>query len=157
GELTVATLRVHRGAARLYSGAYEEARRSWEDEERAVIAEHQRLRDEQRRVERRLHEARREHESALRSTSSGRQMKDKNDHDGRGGLTKGRAEAAEKGIGRKVGVIRKKLERAALATSSTHVDKALGRSLFVDYVRAPNPWLVRLDADVIRAGDKEVL
>ena len=156
-ELTLGTLRIHRGGARLYSGAYDDARREWEAEERSQIALHQRLRDEQRRVERRLHETRREREAAAANLSAGRRMKDKNDHDARGMLAKIRVESAEKGLGRKVGVVRHQLERATEEASSVHIEKTLGRSVFVDYVRAPNPWLATLEAASICAGDHEVL
>jgi ATPase subunit of ABC transporter with duplicated ATPase domains len=156
-ELTESTLRIHRGGARLYSGAYDDARREWEAEERSQILSHQRLRDEQRRVEKRLNDARREHEAAAANTNARRRMKDKNDNDARGMLAKGRAESAEKGLGRKVGVVRHRLERAVEEGSTVQVEKTLGRSVFVDYVRAPNPWVATLEAESIRAGDREVL
>src|SRR5262249_52815847 len=118
--LTESTLRVHRGSALLYRGSYEEARRAWEAGESAHLLSYRRAKAEQRRVEQRLVEARREHASVVANTTR-RRMKDKNDHDGRGMGAKGRVAAAEKGLGRKVGIERQRLERAVSAVSSIQV------------------------------------
>src|SRR5579864_3636827 len=53
------TVRVDRGAARLWRGPYTEAKRSWEAEEREYQAEHDRLKREHRALSRRLADKRR--------------------------------------------------------------------------------------------------
>jgi ATPase subunit of ABC transporter with duplicated ATPase domains len=156
-ELTGNTLRIHRGAARLFPGAYESARRTWEAEERGVIDDHQRKRDVERVIARRLDDARRTQAAADAGRSSKARMKDRHDHDARGGLAKGEAASAEKRAGKTVGVVRRELERAALETAAVTIDKSVGRSVFVGYARAPSPWLFQLDSPGIYAGDAPVL
>ncbi len=156
-ELTGNTLRIHRGSARILPGPYEVARRAWEAEERGVIDEHQRKRDVERVIARRLDDARRTLASADAGRGSKNRMKDRHDHDARGGLAKGQAAAAEKRAGKTVGIVRRSLERAAEETSAVTIEKSVGRSVFVGCARAPSPWLFQLDSQGIYAGDAPVL
>jgi ATPase subunit of ABC transporter with duplicated ATPase domains len=156
-ELTENTLRIHRGAARIFPGAYESARRAWEAEERAEIEGHQRKREEQRVIARRLDDARRTQASADAGRSSKNRMKDRHDHDARGGLAKGQAAAAEKRAGRTVGVVRRELDRAVEAVEAIAVEKGVGRSVFVGYARAPSAWLFQLESKEICAGEAPLL
>jgi ATPase subunit of ABC transporter with duplicated ATPase domains len=64
---------------------------------------------------------------------------------------------AEARLGHQVGMLRRELERAEEAVGEFTADKTLGRSVFVDYVRSPNPWLFTLDVPSLRAGDVELL
>ena len=156
--LTASTLRVACGEARLWPGAYEAARRAWEMEARGRQDERDRLRDEARRLERRLADERRARAGAEASLSARHRMKDRNDHDARGMMAKFRAEQAEKKAGRNVGVARREVERASarLATAAPPL-RELGGSVFVGYAPSPSSRLVALDAPVLRAGDAPVL
>jgi ATPase subunit of ABC transporter with duplicated ATPase domains len=156
-ELTGNTLRIHRGTARIFPGAYEAARRAWESEERAEIDEHQRRRDEQRGIAKRLDDARRNQAAADASRSSKSRMKDRHDHDARGSLAKGQAASAEKRAGKTVGVVRRELDRAVAATAAITVEKDVGREVFVGYARAPSPWLFQLESKEICAGEAPLL
>ena len=156
-DLTGNTLRIRRAAARLYPGSYEAARRAWEADEAAEIEAHQRKRDEQRGLARRLDDARREQASADAGRSAKSRMKDRHDHDARDSLAKGRAAAADKRAGKTVGVARRELARAAAEVAAVAIEKDVGRSLFVGYARAPSPWIFQLDAPEVRAGDAAVL
>ena len=156
-ELTESTLRIHRGAGRIYPGSYEASRRAWEAEEHAEIEAYQRKREEQRAVARRLDDARRTLASADASRRSKTRMKDRNDNDARGSLAKGNAAFAEKRAGKTVGIVRRELERAVEEVASIAIEKDVGRSVFVGYARAPSPWLFQLDAKEICAGDAAVL
>jgi ATPase subunit of ABC transporter with duplicated ATPase domains len=155
--LTTTTIRVAAGAVTLYPGAYSEARALWEQEAGARQEAHDRARAQRDAVSRRLADARRDRASAERSLSAKHRMKDKNDHDSRGMLTKIRAERAEARVGRDVGVLRAELARAEDAVPSFAPDPTIGRSVFVDYARAPSARLIALDADEVRAGDRVVL
>ncbi|MFO0755868.1 MAG: ATP-binding cassette domain-containing protein [Byssovorax sp.] len=84
-------------------------------------------------------------------------MKDRHDHDARGMGAKVRAERAEARIGRMVGVRRAELERAEAALPAFEVDRSLGRSIFVDYARAPGARLASLDLDRLDAGEQRLL
>ncbi len=135
-ELTASTLRVHRGAGRIYPGSYEAARRAWEAEERAEIEAHQRKREEQRAIARRLDDARRTQASADASRRAKNRMKDRHDNDARGSLAKGNAAIAERRAGKTVGIVRRELERAVEEVEAVAIEKDVGRSVFVGYARA---------------------
>ncbi|MCP3100444.1 ATP-binding cassette domain-containing protein [Myxococcus sp. K15C18031901] len=156
-SLTTATLRVHGGGAHLYAGAYSAAREQWEAEREAELSAHQQARAEQRRVAHALGEARRQQQSADANRSTRKRMKDKNDSDARTLGAATLASWAEQRAGRRVGVLRRELERASEAVGEVAQDKTLGRSVFVGYERAPNPWLFTLDVPELRAGDIPLL
>jgi ATPase subunit of ABC transporter with duplicated ATPase domains len=84
-------------------------------------------------------------------------MKGRHDTEARGMGMKLRAEWAEARISRSVGVRRAELDRAVAAVPAFEVDPTLGRSVFVDYARAPSPRLAVLDADTVCAADHVVL
>ncbi|MBN1206109.1 MAG: ABC-F family ATP-binding cassette domain-containing protein [Myxococcaceae bacterium] len=156
-ELTTSTLRVHAGEARLWPGAYAEARQHWEAEREGQLVARQQAQEEHRRVARQLDQARRDQQAASAARNTGRRMKDKNDNDARSMGAKVVAGWAEAGHGRRVGVLRREAERAAEAIGEFQVDKTVGRSVFVDYVRSPNPWLFTLEEHRLRAGEVELL
>ncbi|HEX8698516.1 MAG TPA: ATP-binding cassette domain-containing protein [Myxococcaceae bacterium] len=156
-ELTTSTLRVHAGEARLWPGAYSEAQQHWEAEREGQIAARQQAQEAHKRVLRQLDQARRDQQSATLARNAGRRMKDKNDNDARSMGAKVVAGWAEATHGKKVGVLRREAERAAESIGEFQADKTVGRSVFVDYVRSPNPWLFTLENHRLRAGDVELL
>ncbi|APR86504.1 ATPase components of ABC transporters with duplicated ATPase [Minicystis rosea] len=155
--LTTSTLRVHGGTVTTYPGAYGKARLLWEQEARAAEEAHDRARAQHRALTRRLADARRERAQAEQNLSSRSRMKDRNDHDGREFGAKNVAGWAEARAGRKVGVIRAEAARAEAAIPEHVADPTIGRSVFVDYARAPSPRLATLDMDEICAGDRVIL
>ena len=124
---------------------------------RGSNAARQQAQETHRRVAQQLDQARREQQSASLARNAGRRMKDKNDNDARSMGAKVVAGWAEARHGRKVGVLRREAERAAEAIGEFQVDKTVGRSVFVDYVRSPNPWLFTLENHRLRAGEVELL
>jgi len=155
--LTARTIRVHSGELSLYEGAYDEARATWEHEARAREETHARASSERRAAARRLADAHRDRASAERSLSARSRMKDRNDHDARSMGAKVAAGWAEARIGRTVAVRRAELARAEAAVPAFAVDPTLGRSVFVDYARAPSPRLLAFEADELRAGERPLL
>ncbi|RKG68856.1 ABC transporter ATP-binding protein [Corallococcus exercitus] len=155
--LTQATLRVHGGEAHLYPGAYSAAKGHWEAERESEVAAHQQSKAERDRAAQLLDKARREHQGATLSRSTGRRMRNKNDSDARGLGPSTLASWAESRLGHQVTVKRRELERAESAVGTFTVDKTVGRSVFVDYVRSPNPFLFTFDTPGLKAGDVEVL
>ncbi|XXX76522.1 ATP-binding cassette domain-containing protein [Sorangium sp. So ce134] len=150
--LTVGTIRVDRAAARLYPGGYSAAKELWEAEARGREEAHQRLRAEERQLRRRLGEERRVQAAADAERSTKNRVKGPRDHDARGMLAGIRVAAAEARLSRSVGVTRRKLEKVSAEAGEFEFEKAVGRSVFVDYERSPAPWLFVLDAPEIRAG-----
>ncbi|MFP2931814.1 ATP-binding cassette domain-containing protein, partial [Pyxidicoccus sp. 3LG] len=102
-------------------------------------------------------QARREQQAATAARHTRNRMKDKNDNDARSMGAKVVAGWAEGRAGQRVGVMRRELERASEAVGEFTADKTVGRSVFVGYVRSPNPWLFTLDVPELRAGDVELL
>ncbi|WP_437675543.1 ATP-binding cassette domain-containing protein [Sorangium sp. So ce131] len=149
--LTVGTVRVEQGAARLYPGGYSAARELWEAEARGREEAHQRLRAEERQLRRRLGEERREQAAADAQRSINKRAKGPRDHDARGMLANFRVSTAEARLSRNVGVTRRKLEKVSAEAGTFEFEKAVGRSVFVGYERSPAPWLFVLDAPEIRA------
>ncbi|MBF5040980.1 ABC-F family ATP-binding cassette domain-containing protein [Aggregicoccus sp. 17bor-14] len=153
--LTSHTLRVHGGSARLWSGGYSQARAEWEAEAQGVLQARAQAKEAHRRAEQQLAQARRDREAANRARS-GRHL-DKHDSDSRTLGAKTLVAWAEAGLGRRVGILRRQTERTAEALESVEVEKSLGRSIFVDYARAPKPTLFALDAPVLEAGGAPLL
>jgi ATPase subunit of ABC transporter with duplicated ATPase domains len=156
-ELTTSTLRVQRGEARLYRGGYADARRTWEAEEQGLIDAHHRVREEERALRRRLDDTRRSLAETTADRSTGKRMKGPKDSDARGILANNKVEYAEAKIGRSARVLRDKLAEVSAEASSFHIQKGLGRSIFVDYVRSPTPWLFTIDEPVLMAGSAPIL
>ncbi|QSQ15797.1 ATP-binding cassette domain-containing protein [Myxococcus landrumensis] len=155
--LTSATLRVHGGDARLWPGAYSAAKQHWEAEREAEVDAYQQRRSEQRRAARMLDQARREQQGADASRSTSKRLKNKYDNDARSMGAKVTVGWAEAHAGRRVGILRRELESASEAVGEFTADKTLGRSVFVDYARSPNPWIFTLDTPEIRAGEVTLL
>ncbi len=155
--LTSSTLRVHAGDARLWPGAYSAAQACWEAEREGQLTTRRQAQENHRRVARQLDQARREQQAASAARHAGRRMKDKHDNDARSMGAKVVAGWADARHGQRVGVLRREAERAEEAIGEFQVDKTVGRSVFVDYVRSPNPWLFTLEDHTLRAGEMELL
>ncbi len=158
-SLAAYTIRVDRGAARLWRGSYSEAKRSWEAETREYQSRHDRLKREHRALTRRLADKRRLAQAAEHEANSGARlrMKGRKDHDATGMMAKGKAQMGSERISRDVAVTRAKSERVARRLSQFDFKKQKGRSVLVDYVVAPKNRVLGIDAKTICAGDKPVL
>lgn len=155
--LTSYTIRFHGGAARLWRGAYQTARQSWEREAREHREAYLRIREEQRKILARLKDKRRLATASEPHASLRRRMKGIHDHDARGMMTKGKARTASARVSREVGVLHRKSERIAAELGAFRFCKPPGRSLFVDYIPAPASRLLSLDIAELRAGHKLIL
>ncbi len=156
-ELTAYTLRFHQRSVRLWRGSYSHARAAWEAEARECQDAYARVKATARTLERRLADKRRSRAAAEAKAHTRVRMRNLRDHDARSMMAKGKARAGEARLARDVGVIRHKLERTAAEVAGYRFEKTPGRSVFVDYVRAPMSCLLRLDAAVLRAGERELL
>jgi ATPase subunit of ABC transporter with duplicated ATPase domains len=155
-SLTTATLRVHAGTVHLWPGSYSAAREAWESELEARRTARQQAQDEQRRLQQRLVQTRRDQEAASAARNTGNRMRSKYDSDARGMGATTLASWADAQHGRRVANTRREVERAAAAVESIEVEKTLGRSVFVDYVRPPHALLFSLDLPGLRVGEVEL-
>ncbi len=156
-ELCAYTVRVDRATARMWRGSYSEAKHGWEAEEHERVAEHERLKRKHQKLRRVLADKRRIVAEAAATASARHRMKNAHDHDATDKMTKGKAGLAAKRTSRDVTVMRTKTERAAEQLDGLEFTKQKGRSLFVDYVPAPQNRVLGIDEDVIRAGDHPIL
>jgi ATPase subunit of ABC transporter with duplicated ATPase domains len=153
--LTDRTLRLCGGEARIYSGAYTDARATWEAEARAAWNRRSAAQREARHADRKLADARRARQAAQHTLSG--QGRDPKDHDARSFTAKTLRMWAEDRLGSQVNRMRAAAERARDAIPGVPAAIELGRSVFVDFVRAPRPTLLTLDADTLRAGELPLL
>ncbi len=156
GELTRATLRVHRGAVALYEGAYDRACALWEAEREARLDERRRLDGEARRAKARLADARRTHDSAERNTSTRARMRNPNDSDARTIGAANLASWAEAKAGRVVGVRRAEAERAAERARAVPVEREVGGELAFPFEPSPRPLLARLELGELARGGRSL-
>ena len=154
-ELPRITLRVHDARMSAHSGGYADAAEAWSADESKRQEAHDRARDRVRTLASRLDRERRDHASSDRQRSSSARMKDKNDHDARNSLAKGRAAAAEARAGRNVHVVRAELTRAEEDIPTFVKDRTLGGRVFASWARAPSATLFHVDEDEIAAPSAE--
>jgi ATPase subunit of ABC transporter with duplicated ATPase domains len=154
--LTVRTLRLDRGAARLVDGAYGQARETWEAESRAAWSRRAEAQADVRKASRKLAEARRRRDAAERSQSGAH--RDPKDSDARTLGAKTLRSWAEARLARDVRTRRAVAERAAEDVQDAPPPAAeVGRSVFLGWARAPRSLLLGVDADEVRAGSRVVL
>ncbi len=142
------------GKVSQYSLPYSKAREVWLGEESRIKNSREQLRSEQRKLKRRLDTARRSREKAESSMITGKRSKGIHDTDARSMAAKGRVINAEQKLGREVTVLKGKLERKQEAVDNIHIEKEIGRSVFVLEEISPKPELVWLKNEKLYAGDK---
>ena len=154
--LTRETLRIRARRVEATPGAYDDAKREWDRQEREAHGERDGLRAARSAAERRLGDARRARASAERSLSPS--MKDPRDHDARSMARKGLARRAEKSLARLVTTRRAALERAGDRLAGTEaVVRERGGPLFVDWEPAPRRLVLSAHLPVLRAGERVLL
>ena len=158
-RLTTYTVHVHDGTARIWRGAYGDAKRAWEAEQREYHASFERLKHERDKLRRRLADKRRISQSAAAdwSVGAGKRMRGPRDHDATSMMAKGKSEMASARLSRDVGNLRRGVDRVEERMGEFQFHKDKGRALFVDYVPAPMTRVFALDQNEILAGSKRVL
>jgi ATPase subunit of ABC transporter with duplicated ATPase domains len=155
--LTQHTLRLADGCARMYSGAYTQAREAWLLEQEQARSHRRQVQGRVRALERQLQDARAAQAGAVANRSTGRRMKNRHDSDARGVLAQTKADWAVATHGRGVQLLRRELAREDDKLSQAHVDKPLGRPVFADFARAGTPVIAWLPPQTLRAGERALL
>jgi ATPase subunit of ABC transporter with duplicated ATPase domains len=155
-RLTSYTVQVSDGGARIWRGAYSDAKRAWEAEERERYAEYESLKHQRENLERRLAD-RRALQAAAASNTTRSRMKGPRDHDATSSLEKGKARAGLARQSHVAGILRREVDRVADRLDEYKFRKAKGRAIFVDYVPAPVARVFTLDEDAICAGAVRLL
>jgi len=158
-RLTTYTIRVHEGSARIFRGAYGDAKLAWEAEERERHDRFDRLKEKHAALRRRLGDKRRLAMSAESQWNAGaaQRMKGPRDHDATSMMARGKAEMASRKLSREASILRRSIDRVSGELDEFEFRKEKGRAVFVDYVPAPASRIFAIDRDAIYAGDQRVL
>ncbi|MDP8958628.1 MAG: ATP-binding cassette domain-containing protein [Actinomycetota bacterium] len=151
-SITGATIRVDRGRAELWAGGYSSAKKEWQEAEASQVAAYQELRKEQKRLERRLADQRREVEQRAGSFRKSVRTSGSQDHDARGMLRKGRANAGEAAAARRMSVAREQAARLAEDAAGFDLRKPKGRRVAFRYDRAPRATLLHYRGPIEAGG-----
>jgi len=156
-ELTERTLWIEAGEIEVFRTGYGDARAQRDEAYTRSLETLTRAQEAQRRLERRLAEARDDQRRATASRSTGKRMRNRHDSDARTLAADFHAEQAQKRIGRQVGIVRREAARAAQVVDTMELRKELGRGVFLDWEPAPKSTLVALDRAAIAAGERTLL
>jgi ATPase subunit of ABC transporter with duplicated ATPase domains len=155
--LCVRTARLAGSTLELLPGNYAAAQAEWQALRQATLHAKAELRQTEARLQHRAEERRQRAESAERDRSASRRMRDKNDHDARGMLAKNRAEFAGKRLAREASALVSRVSRVREELGALHVEKELGRELFLDYVPWSKPVVLRVAFDSLVRGSRRLL
>jgi len=158
-RLTTYTIRVHDGSARIFRGAYGDAKQAWEAEERERHDQYDRLKEKHATLRRRLGDKRRIAMSAESQWNAGaaQRMKGPRDHDATSMMARGKAEMASRKLSREASILRRSIDRVSGEIEEFKFRKEKGRAVFLEYVPAPASRIFAIDTDAVCAGDREVL
>ncbi len=135
-------LRMEGGTLTLWQGGYEVARAAWEVLEQAEIDGYQRVKSEQKKVERRLSDKRRA--SATKTAHHQRDLRQAGikDRDARSMEKKGRFEGGQRQGSHEMSLLRDEAERLGTAAAGYEMQRKLGGELFFDYEPPRRPLLL---------------
>jgi ATPase subunit of ABC transporter with duplicated ATPase domains len=145
-------VRVFASAARLYRGNYSTARATWEAEERDYQTAHDRLRDEGRKLRRRLSDKRRAVATAMARKSRENRKRGLFDHQ-----VAAPARTIASRTARDITILRRSESRIADAIAGFKFSKQPGGPVSFDFEPSRSPRLLALDANELRVADNIVL
>jgi ATPase subunit of ABC transporter with duplicated ATPase domains len=155
--LCVRTARIGPSGLELFPGNYSAAQAEWAALREATVLAKAELRSTEARLRQRVEERRHRAECAERNRSSARRMRNEHDHDARGMLAKNKAEAAGRRLAREASALSSRVSRVQSELGALHVEKQLGRELFVDYVPWHKPIVLRVAFDALERGERRLL
>ncbi len=157
-RLTIRTLRVGAGGARLWGAPYSVAVQEWTAEESALLERYAEAGRRKKNLKRRLADERRTAEQ--RNAAHGRDLRkaDPKDHDARSLSAKARHESGNVAGQQRRGVLRRSLDRADDELEGLVPGKAFGSSIFFDFEPSPKRRLLHfsgpLEAGPLRLADR---
>jgi len=151
------TVRVARGSAWAYRGAYSHARETWQLEESELRARHAEARDAARALERRISERREQRDQAQSRMRTSKRMKNARDSDARFRFKQTRRRSAMTQLGHEIARTHSALERAHTRLAELEVTKELGGAIYLDWEPPRVPVLAVLKERELRAGDRALL
>ncbi len=150
--LTTHTLRLHRGSAEMWNGAYGVAREAWTAAEREHIAEYRQLRREQKKLDRRIADQRRTAESKRARFQRQMRTSAPKDVDARSAAATSVFREGEASAARRLATAVGARDRIVDKLGGVTIDKDFGGTLFVDWEPSPKAELVAFHGDLAAGG-----
>jgi len=147
--LTTHTIWLENGNTQILNHPYTESKSLVDSSKKEAMEKRESLRDEQKKVQRQLRSLSNKQGAADKNISHKSRMKGIRDHDGRSMAAKGRAIHAEKKLGQNVTKTKGELNRITENLQDHFVEKELGGSLFLEYVKSEKNPIVSLHIDAI--------
>ncbi len=152
-SLTTRTLRVHNGQAELWNGSYSVAHAAWTEAHEQQVAEYQRLRTEQKKLDRRISDQRRAAETKRALYQRRIREADFKDIDARSTVTQGHFLGGEAAAAKKLSTTVRARDRVAALVGNTSLSKERGGELFIDFEPAEKAEVAVVIGD-LAAGDR---
>ncbi len=153
--LTRRTIRIGNGRVEVWNGPYGVARTAWEAKEAQQLDRYERMRAEQKKLERRIADQRRKSQQKDAERIRERRAAGKHDLDTRGTAASYRHERGQKTGAQTVFSMTNSLERLTGDLEAIDFDKDLGGAITFDYEPATKEFLVIFSGAVV-AGDRHL-
>ena len=152
-DLTTATLRVVGGRVESWNGPYDAAREGWQARDAQLVERHDKLKNEQKKLARRIADQRRKSQQKDAERIRERRAAGKHDLDTRGTAASYKHERGQKTGAQTVFSMTNSLARVASEIDELQFDRQLGGSIAFDFEPAPKEFLARY-AGPVMAGDR---
>ncbi len=154
-DLTESTLRVVGGRVESWNGGYDSAREGWQMRDAQLLERHEKLRNEQKKLARRIADQRRKSQQKDAERIRERRSAGIHDLDTRGTAASYKHERGQKTGAQTVFSMTNSLARVTSDIEAIPFDKQLGGPISFDFEPAPKEFLIRYDGPVT-AGDREL-
>ena len=150
--LTTRTLRVVQGRVELWQGAYDQAREGWLARRAETIGRLQKMKGEQKKLERRIADQRRKSQQKDAERIRERRAAGKHDLDTRGAAATAKHEGGQKKGAQTVFSMTNSLARLSGEIGDVVLDREIGGSITFDHEPANKEFVIRYEGPVT-AGD----
>src|SRR5262249_42992448 len=143
--LATRTLRIEHGRLREWSGNYDAARALWEAEARRDRNAYEGVRQQERKLERRLADRRERRDQAASRMRASKRIKNRHDSDARLQFRLTRRRSAEAALAREIRHVGNALARTRAEAERFHIDRGVGCDVPIVHARAPVADVLRID------------
>lgn len=141
-DLTQATIRIQPREVLFCTMAYGDAEEHWQKLQRARYTQYAQVKHDAQRAQRKLQHQREQVQQADKHIHAGSRLKNHKDSDARSVNRKARVMNAADKLSKKATAARKQSERLQTQLDDMHIEKPLGRELFINHQHAFKPMLV---------------
>ncbi len=155
--LTTRTLRLEHGCLDEWPGGYDAARALWEAEARRDRDAYEAIRQQERKLERRLADRRERRDQAASRMRPSMRIKNRHDSDSRLQFRLTRRRSAEAALAREIRRVGNALARTRAEAQRFHVDRGVGDDVPIGHTRAPVAHVLRIDEPALTLGNRVLL